>query len=1100
MLGAVARKLFGTANERRIRTYRPRVDAINALEKELERLSDEALRARTAAFREELANGKDLDDILVPAFATVREAAKRTLGQRHFDVQLIGGMVLHEGRIAEMKTGEGKTLVATLPVYLNALAGRGVHVVTVNDYLARRDAEWMGQIYKFLGLTVGVIVHGLDDQQRKKEYDCDVTYGTNNELGFDYLRDNMKYRLEDMVQRGHIYAIVDEVDSILIDEARTPLIISGPLDDRSEFYNTIDGYIPKLAKSDYEVDEKQRAVSMTEAGMEKMEQLLKEAGLLKSDSLYDVENVSTVHHVNQALRAHTLFQRDKDYIVRNGEVVIIDEFTGRMMPGRRYSEGLHQALEAKEHQTVQPENQTLASITFQNYFRMYEKLAGMTGTALTEADEFLDIYNLEVIDIPTNRRMIRADEDDEVYRTAIEKYRAIIALIDECKKSGQPVLVGTTSIEKSEQLAELLRKEGWEQHDFTDPDAFAALYSGSDKKVFAILNARYHEQEAQIIAQAGVPGAITIATNMAGRGTDIQLGGNASFRMRALIKKELDADKALGLQPEAIWTWITQEVIEADQWVLREMGEPMYQGELDKVSLETVLRESEKSSANKLKDEEAREKGRARAHKFAAFAAKYFEHQKEAFARDRVLVHADPHADAALPASEFPIVKRLRENIESRIGSLDPREAELLPTLTQLQQQAAEPGSSDAAAKLEAIEAKLTEIITKCLEVYDNVAKLRAKAVAAGGLLVLGTERHESRRIDNQLRGRCGRQGDDARSKFFLSLQDDLMRIFGSDKLDGMLQKLGLQENEAIVHPWINKALEKAQQKVEARNFDIRKNVLKFDNVSNDQRKVIFDQRVELMKDENVAETIADMRKEVVDALVAKFVPENAYPEQWNTKGLKEELHRVLGLDLPVDEWAKEEGIADEELITRVERRADEHMASKVAQWGPDVIRYVEKSILLQTLDHLWREHIVMLEHLRQVIGLRGYGQRDPLNEYKQEAFHLFEAMIQQMREGVTAQLMRVEIMQAPPEPTPENLPYMEAHHINPSTGEDDMAMAEGTVAALARSAGATLARNPAPAPKRNPSDPATWGKVGRNEVCPCGSGKKFKHCHGRFA
>jgi preprotein translocase subunit SecA len=1093
MLGAVARKLFGSANERRIRTYRPRVDAINVLEKELERLSDEALRARTATFREELANGKDLDDILVPAFATVREAAKRTLGQRHFDVQLIGGMVLHEGRIAEMKTGEGKTLVATLPVYLNALAGRGVHVVTVNDYLARRDAEWMGQIYKFLGLTVGVIVHGLDDQQRKKEYDCDVTYGTNNELGFDYLRDNMKYRLEDMVQRGHIYAIVDEVDSILIDEARTPLIISGPLDDRSEFYNTIDGYIPKLDKSDYEVDEKQRAVSMTEAGMEKMEQLLKGAGLLKSDSLYDVENVSTVHHVNQALRAHTLFQRDKDYIVRNGEVVIIDEFTGRMMPGRRYSEGLHQALEAKERQAVQPENQTLASITFQNYFRMYKKLAGMTGTALTEADEFLDIYNLEVIDIPTNRRMIRSDEDDEVYRTAIEKYRAIIALIDECKKSGQPVLVGTTSIEKSEQLAELMRKEGWEQHDFTDPDAFAALYSGGDTKVFAILNARYHEQEAQIVAQAGVPGAITIATNMAGRGTDIQLGGNASFRMRALLKMELDADTALGLEPESIWTWITQEVIEADQWILREMGEPMYQGDLDKVSLETVLRESEKSTANKLKDNEEREKGRARAQKFAVFAEKYFEHQKDAFARDRLLVHDGPaevHLDA--PASEFPIVKRLRENIESRMGSLDPREAELLPTLMQLQQQAAEPGSSDAVAKLETIEAKLKEIITKCLEIYVNVARLRAKAVGAGGLLVLGTERHESRRIDNQLRGRCGRQGDDARSKFFLSLQDDLMRIFGSDKLDGMLQKLGLQENEAIVHPWINKALEKAQQKVEARNFDIRKNVLKFDNVSNDQRKVIFDQRVELMKDENVAETIADMRKEVVDALVAKFVPENAYPEQWNTKGLKEELHRVLGLDLPVDEWAKEEGIADEELITRVERRADEHMASKVAQWGPDVIRYVEKSILLQTLDHLWREHIVMLEHLRQVIGLRGYGQRDPLNEYKQEAFHLFEAMIQHLREGVTAQLMRVEIMQAPPEPQPENLPYMEAHHLNPATGEDELAMADGTVAALARSAGATLARDP--------GDPATWGKVGRNEACPCGSGKKFKHCHGRFA
>ena len=932
MFGAVARKIFGTSNDRRIRVYRPRVDAINGLEKELERLSDDELRARTEAFRKELADGKDLDDILVPAFATVREAAKRTLGQRHFDVQLIGGMVLHEGRISEMKTGEGKTLVATLPVYLNALARRGVHVVTVNDYLARRDAEWMGEIYKFLGLTVGVIVHGLDDKERKAAYDCDVTYGTNNELGFDYLRDNMKYRLEDMVQRGHVYAIVDEVDSILIDEARTPLIISGPLEDRSDFYNTIDTFIPKLDKADYEMDEKQRTVNLTEVGMERMERMLKEADLLKSDSLYDVENVSTVHHVNQGLRAHKLFQRDKDYIVRNGEVVIIDEFTGRMMPGRRYSEGLHQALEAKEHQTVQPENQTLASITFQNYFRMYGKLAGMTGTALTEADEFLDIYNLEVLDIPTNMPLIRLDDDDEVYRTAAEKYRAIISLIEDCKTRGQPVLVGTTSIEKSEQLAEMLRKQGWEQHDFTDPNAFAALYSGdegaSKAKVFAILNARYHEQEAYIVAQAGVPGAITIATNMAGRGTDIQLGGNADMRVR----QELSG--------------VTDEV--------------------------------------------------------------------------------------------------------------------------------------ERAGGIEAIRAQ--------------VARLKEKALVAGGLYVLGTERHESRRIDNQLRGRSGRQGDPGDSKFFLSLQDDLMRIFGSDKLDGMLQKLGLQENEAIVHPWINKALEKAQSKVEARNFDIRKNVLKFDNVMNDQRKVIFDQRIELMKDENVADTIADMRKEVVDTLVVKFVPENAYPEQWDTKGLKEELNRVLGLDLPADEWAKEEGIADEELIARVERRADEHMAAKVAQWGPDVMRYVEKSILLQSLDHLWREHLLMLEHLRQVIGLRGFGQRDPLNEYKSEAFQLFESLLLHLREAVTAQLMRVEIMQQPPPEPQQNLPFMEAHHINPATGEDELAMSEA-VATLARNAGAAVSSVVA----RDPKDPSTWGKVGRNETCPCGSGKKFKHCHGRF-
>src|SRR5215467_1150088 len=936
MIGVIARKLFGSSNERRIKSYLPRVAAINALEKELEGLSDEALRARTDAFKQQVAAGTSLDDILVAAFATVREAAKRTLGQRHFDVQLIGGVVLHEGKIAEMKTGESKTLVATLPVYLNALAGRGVHVVTVNDYLAKRDAEWMGQIYKFLGLTVGTIVHGLDDEERKRAYDCDVTYGTNNELGFDYLRDNMKYRMEDMVQRGHIYAIVDEVDSILIDEARTPLIISGPLDDRSEFYDTIDAYIPRLDKADCELDEKQRTVNLTEVGMEKMENWLRDAGLLKSDSLYDVENVSVVHHVNQALRAHKLFARDKDYIVRNGEVMIIDEFTGRMMPGRRYSEGLHQALEAKEHQVIQPENQTLASITFQNLFRMYEKLAGMTGTAVTEADEFQDIYNLEVLEIPTNMPMIRIDDDDEVYRTAPEKFRAILALIEDCKTRGQPVLVGTTSIEKSEQLAETLRKRGWEQHDFSDPNAFAALYSGdegaSKAKVFAVLNARYHEQEAQIIAQAGVPGAITIATNMAGRGTDIQLGGNADMRIRQELAEIAD------------------------------------------------LREREKSEG--------------------------------------------------------------------------------------------------------------------ATEIRAQVARLKEKALSAGGLYVLGTERHESRRIDNQLRGRSGRQGDPGHSKFFLSLEDDLMRIFGTDKLDGMLKRLGLKENEAIIHPWINKALEKAQQKVEARNFDIRKNLLKFDNVMNDQRKVIFEQRVEWMRDEAVNEVVADMRQAAIEDLVAKHVPENAYPEQWDTKGLRDELKRILDLDLPVDEWAKEEGIADEELLSRIERRADEHMASKVAQWGADVMRYVEKSILLQTLDHLWREHLVMLEQLRQVIGLRGYGQRDPLNEYKAESFNLFEAMSANLREAVTAQLMRVEIRAAPPpEEQPASLPYMEAHKIDPSTGEDEMALARAGAETLAR-AGITAA---GVAAERKPNDPASWGKVGRNQACPCGSGKKYKHCHGRF-
>ena len=684
--------------------------------------------------------------------------------------------------------------------------------------------------------------------------------------------------------------------------------------------------------------------------MESLEQGLRDAGLLKSDSLYDVENVSVVHHVNQALRAHKLFQRDKDYIVRNGEVVIIDEFTGRMMPGRRYSEGLHQALEAKERQPIQPENQTLASITFQNYFRMYEKLAGMTGTATTEADEFQDIYDLEVLEIPTNMPMVRLDDDDEVYRTSAEKYRAVITLIEDCKLRGQPVLVGTTSIEKSEQLAEMLRQKGWEAHDFSDPNAFAALYSGDEgasrAKVFAILNARYHEQEAMIIAQAGVPGAITIATNMAGRGTDIQLGGNADMRIR-------------------------QELADVEDWSARDKS---------------------------------------------------------------------------------------------------PRAA----------------------------------------EIRTQVARLKEKALGAGGLFVLGTERHESRRIDNQLRGRSGRQGDPGHSKFFLSLEDDLMRIFGTDKLDGMLTKLGLKEDEAIVHPWINKALEKAQQKVEARNFDIRKNILKFDNVMNDQRKVIFDQRVEWMNDQATAEIVADMRHNSIDDLVAKHVPENAYPEQWDTPGLKEELKRVLGLDLPVDEWAKEEGIADEEIFARVERRADEHMAAKVGQWGSDVIRYVEKSILLQTLDHLWREHLVMLDHLRQVIGLRGYGQRDPLNEYKAEAFSLFEAMSQSLREAVTAQLMRVEIMASPPpeQQHPVPLPVMEAHKIDPTTGEDEMALALAGAETLARhgigpSAGGAMpaaARNAAaPAPARNPQDPTSWGKVGRNEACPCGSGKKFKHCHGRY-
>ncbi|MFS8035369.1 preprotein translocase subunit SecA [Xanthobacter sp. AM11] len=924
MLGGLARKLFGSANDRRVKGYRPRVQAINALEKELEALSDEALRARTQDFRRQIAEGASLDDLLVPAFATVREGARRALGMRPFDVQLIGGMVLHEGGIAEMKTGEGKTLVATLPVYLNALAGKGVHVVTVNDYLARRDAEWMGRLYRFLGLSTGIIVHGLDDDERRAAYEADVTYATNNELGFDYLRDNMKYERAQMVQRPHFYAIVDEVDSILVDEARTPLIISGPLDDRSDFYNTIDTYIPRLGKEDYEVDEKQRAVTMTEAGMEKMEQMLQAAGLLKSDSLYDIENVSVVHHVNQGLRAHTLFQRDKDYIVRNGEVVIIDEFTGRMMPGRRYSEGLHQALEAKEHVQVQPENQTLASITFQNYFRLYQKLAGMTGTANTEAAEFADIYKLEVVEVPTNVQISRIDDDDEVYRTAGEKYAAIIELIKECSERGQPVLVGTTSIEKSELLAELLKQAGFQQKDYSDPDAFTG--KGANGKAFAVLNARYHEQEAYIVSQAGVPGAITIATNMAGRGTDIKLGGSAEMRI-----------------------------------------------------------------ANELKD---------------------------------------------------------------------------MPE-----------GEERAAAEA---------------QIRAEVEALKQKALAAGGLYVLGTERHESRRIDNQLRGRSGRQGDPGHSKFFLSLEDDLMRIFGSDRLDGMLQRLGLKEGEAIIHPWINKALEKAQQKVEARNYDIRKNLLKYDDVLNDQRKVVFEQRLELMNDDDVAETVEDMRHALITEIVAKHIPENAYPEQWDVEGLDTALKDMLALDLPVKAWAQEEGIAGPEVTERILRRADEIMAAKAAQYGPDIMRYVEKSILLQTLDHLWREHIGMLDHLRQVVGLRGYAQRDPLNEYKSEAFNLFSALLNRLREIVTAQLMRVEIVAQPPM---EELPPMEAHHADPFTGEDELADA----AAALGSRPLPLLSGDLAVAERDPNDPSTWGKVGRNEVCPCGSGKKYKHCHGRF-
>ncbi len=939
-LGSIAKKIFGSSNDRKVKAYRARVGAINALEPELEKLSDADLRARTDMLKAELAKGKTLDDILVPAFATVREAAKRSLGQRHYDVQMIGGMVLHEGKIAEMKTGEGKTLVATLAVYLNALAGKGVHVVTVNDYLAKRDAEWMARVYGFLGLTTGIIVHGLNDEERQAQYACDVTYATNNELGFDYLRDNMKYELGQMVQRGHTFAIVDEVDSILIDEARTPLIISGPLDDRSDLYNAIDTFIPKLvAKVDYEIDEKQRTSSFTEAGMEKLEQLLGAAGLLKGEDLYDVENVTIVHHINQALRAHALFQRDKDYIVRNNEVVIIDEFTGRMMPGRRYSEGLHQALEAKERVAIQPENQTLASVTFQNYFRMYNKLAGMTGTASTEADEFMDIYGLEVVEIPTNRPIQRKDEDDEVYRTVDEKYRAIIAEIDAARAKGQPVLVGTTSIEKSEYLADLLIKDGYRMVDVSDAAAFKLLYDGDqgtrEEKLFCVLNARYHEQEAIIVAQAGVPGAITIATNMAGRGTDIQLGGNADMRAR---------------------------------FELADMPE-------------------------------------------------------------------GPERDA------------------------------------------------------------------RRAEIAAEVEGLKKKALEAGGLFILGTERHESRRIDNQLRGRAGRQGDPGRSKFFLSLADDLMRIFGSDRMDGMLQKLGLKDGEAIVHPWINKALERAQSKVEARNFDIRKNLLKFDNVMNDQRKVIFEQRIDLMKAEEARETVTAMRHDVIEAFVKRHIPENAYAEQWNTAGLTEEVKKTLGLDLPIADWAKEEGIADEEIKDRLLKAADAVMDEKATRFGPEIMSYIEKAVLLQTLDGLWREHLVTLEHLRQVIGFRGYAQRDPLQEYKTEAFELFQTLLTSLRERVTAQMMRVEIMtqDEAQEAASAELPPMQAMHANPATGRNEFADAEAALFGPGGLATPVPSGFP-PAAEIDPNDPNTWGKVGRNAPCPCGSGKKYKHCHGTFA
>jgi len=924
MFGALARRLFGSANDRYIKSLGSLVAQINEIEPELEKLSDEALRARTAEFKQRLEDGAELDDLLVEAFATVREAAKRTLGQRHFDVQLMGGIVLHRGMIAEMKTGEGKTLVSTLPVYLNALTGNGVHVVTVNDYLATRDAEWMGQIYRLLGMSVGCIVHDLDDRQRQEAYRCDVTYGTNNELGFDYLRDNMKFRLEDMVHRPFHYAIVDEVDSILIDEARTPLIISGPTEDNSDLYIQVNKLIPALEPEDYEKDEKQRTVTLTETGVEKIEALLRESGLMSEGTLYDIHNVSLVHHVNQALRAHKLFALDTDYIAKDDKIVIIDEFTGRMMEGRRYSEGLHQALEAKEGVTVQNENQTLASITFQNYFRMYPKLAGMTGTAMTEAAEFGDIYRLEVIEVPTNEPCVRADNDDEVYRTTREKYDAIVEQVAECRKRQQPMLIGTVSIEKSEALAALFQKH---------------------KIPHNVLNARYHEQEAYIIAQAGRPGNVTIATNMAGRGTDIQLGGNLEMRLKS--------------------------------------------------DLATI---------------------------------------------------------------EDPVQREAR-----------------------------------------------------AAEIRAEIDAAREVVRQGGGLFVVGSERHESRRIDNQLRGRSGRQGDPGASKFFVSLEDDLMRIFGSERMDSMLQRLGLKEGEAIIHSWVNKALAKAQQKVEARNYDIRKQLLKFDDVMNDQRKVVYEQRREIMNARDVAATVADMRNDSISEMTARAIPGNSLPEQWDIAALHAECLRLLALDLPLAEWAKEEGIASDTIEERIVAAADRKMAEKTANYGTDLMRMAEKSLLLQILDQTWKDHLLSLDHLRQGINLRAYAQRDPLNEYKREAFELFEEMLVALRHQVISVLSHVEF--APP-PPPEPPPFMEVSFggTGPIAGgaaspvEREPELAEAATAAAQPRGGNGAARRGArgnrgngEARERASTPRAPWAGTPRNAACPCGSGKKFKHCHGRI-
>ncbi|MEM6658785.1 MAG: preprotein translocase subunit SecA [Pseudomonadota bacterium] len=901
-LGTLAKKVFGTPNDRKIKATRPLIEKINALEPEFENLSDEDLIAKTAELRKRALEGESLDDLLPEAFANVREGGKRALGLRAFDVQLMGGAFLHQGNISEMKTGEGKTLVATLPAYLNALTGKGVHVVTVNEYLAKRDAEWMGKVFAAVGMTTGVIWSGQPDAEKKAAYGCDVTYATNNELGFDYLRDNMKADMADIYQKHHNFAIVDEVDSILIDEARTPLIISGPSQDRSDLYTAIDGLIPSLNDDHFTLDEKSRNVTFTDEGNEFLEQQLLDAGLIpEGHSLYDPESTTVVHHVNQGLRAHKLFQRDKDYIVRDGNVVLIDEFTGRMMPGRRLSEGLHQAIEAKEGVQIQPENVTLASVTFQNYFRLYDKLGGMTGTALTEAEEFAEIYGLGVVEVPTNKPITRLDEDDQVYRTAGEKYGAMIEETKKAQETGQPVLLGTTSIEKSEVLSQMLTKESIEHN---------------------VLNARQHEQEAQIVADAGRLGSVTIATNMAGRGTDIQLGGNVEMK------------------------------------VLQALAE-------------------------------------------------------------------NPEADPA----------QLRAAEEARH------------------------------------------------------AEEKEKVLAAGGLYVMASERHESRRIDNQLRGRSGRQGDPGRTVFYLSLEDDLMRIFGSERLDKVLTTLGMKEGEAIIHPWVNKSLERAQSKVEGRNFDMRKNVLKFDDVMNDQRKVIFSQRREIMSTDDLSEIVSDMREQVIDDLIDEYMPPKSYADQWDTDGLHEAVKEKLTIEAPVQDWAAEEGVDDEQVRERLVKAADEMMAQKAVAFGPENMRNIEKQVLLQTIDGKWREHLLTLEHLRSVVGFRGYAQRDPLNEYKSESFQLFEGMLDSLRETVTQQLSRVRPLTE--EEQKEMLAQMAAQQAQAQQAVDQ-AVNKAEVAAEAQASGDAR-------PGFDENDAMTWGNPSRNDRCPCGSGKKFKHCHGRL-